>query len=309
MRNVFIIFMGLFIALFCSAQEKELLIIGTMHTVPKIVKNSYKPLLDYTIEYKPEAIYVEYIHPDDTLSMDVYTPLFLVKSDSLKQRYQIDEEYFIKLKNKKLSDLTEDDFYFLSQAYFLKRDKANYMYYKYLSLYGIGGADKPLRNENDDLTFKLAARMGITYLFPIDDHRSDKEYYKAWNNAIRESKMNDDIKIFNKLIKKNKRGLMFAALSGKLAKYTNDPKTLYRYYLINSFRFVNHSNVYTESVDEYWKQRNQRMAENIVKQIITNPYERNVLIVGAGHVISLSNALRKICPRLKVMLMHEYGKN
>lgn len=74
MRNVFIIFMGLFIALFCSAQEKELLIIGAMHTVPKIVKNSYKPLLDYTIEYKPEAIYVEYIHPDDTLSMDVYTP-------------------------------------------------------------------------------------------------------------------------------------------------------------------------------------------------------------------------------------------
>ena len=251
MKKGFVLFLGVLTTLFCSAQEKELLIIGTMHTVPKIVKNSYKPLLDHAVEYKPEAIYVEYIHPDDTLSMNVYTPRFVERSDSLKQKHQIDEEHFMQLKDKQLADFTENDFSFLSQAYFLKKDRANYMYYKYLSLYGMSGAERPLRNENDDLTFKLAARMGVTHLFPIDDHQSDNEYYKAWNNAIRECKKNGDIKRLNKLMKKNKKGLVFAALLGKLGKYTNSLKPLDRYYLINSFQFASHSNVYTESVKEY----------------------------------------------------------
>ena len=151
--------------------------------------------------------------------------------------------------------------------------------------------------------------MNITYLFPIDDHQSDEEYYKAWNNALRESEKNGDIKILHKLIRKNKRGLMIASLMGKLGKYTNSPKTINRYYLINSFRFANHPNAYTNLVEEYWEQRNQRMAENIVAHIMTNPYKKNVLIVGAGHVISLSNALKTICPSLKVILMCESDRN
>ncbi len=59
------------------AQEKELLIIGTMHEVPTIVKHSYKPLLKYAKKYKPEAIFVEDIRPDDTLSLKNFTPRFL----------------------------------------------------------------------------------------------------------------------------------------------------------------------------------------------------------------------------------------
>lgn len=61
--------------------------------------------------------------------------------------------------------------------------------------------------------------------------------------------------------------------------------------------------------EEYWEQRNQRMAENIVANIMTKPYKKNVLIVGAGHVISLSNALKTICPGLKVILMCESDRN
>ena len=96
MKKVSLLFWGFLMALFCSAQEKELLIIGTMHTVPAIVKNSYQPLLNFAIKYEPEAIYVEDIHPDDTLSIKLYTPKFLEKSDSLNHEYQIDEKYFKK---------------------------------------------------------------------------------------------------------------------------------------------------------------------------------------------------------------------
>lgn len=102
MKKGIALFIGILITMLCSAQEKELLIIGTMHTVPSIVKNSYKPLLKYVVKYEPEAIFVEYIHPDDTLSINAYTPTFLEKSDSLNQNYQFDEKYFIKIKIKVL---------------------------------------------------------------------------------------------------------------------------------------------------------------------------------------------------------------
>ena len=52
MMKTFRLLLG-FIIIFpmiCPAQKKELLIIGTMHTVPYIVKNAYRPLLKYAID-------------------------------------------------------------------------------------------------------------------------------------------------------------------------------------------------------------------------------------------------------------------
>lgn len=55
-----------------SSQEnqQEILIVGTMHTVPKIVKNSYKPMLRFAKKYKPEAIYVESPMANDSISWE-----------------------------------------------------------------------------------------------------------------------------------------------------------------------------------------------------------------------------------------------
>lgn len=47
---------ALFLSIFIlSAQNKqqEVLIVGTMHTVPKVVKNSYKPMLKFAKKYQP----------------------------------------------------------------------------------------------------------------------------------------------------------------------------------------------------------------------------------------------------------------
>ena len=56
-RTIFALIVALFIQN-AVAQEKELLIIGTMHEVPSIVSHSYRPLLKYAKKYKPEAIFV-----------------------------------------------------------------------------------------------------------------------------------------------------------------------------------------------------------------------------------------------------------
>ena len=287
------------------AQEKELLIIGTMHDVPKIVSHSYKPLLKYAKKYRPEAIYVEYNRPDDTLSIKNYTPRFLNLADSLLKSHDIDEHRFQELKAKQLSEMNTSDFSFLAETYLLKKDRANYIFYDYLKNYGTAGPRKPLQEETGDLTIPLAIAMGITELIPIDDHQTEKDYQRAWSNAVKAGKDTGDDIILAQLLKKDRRQRVWPSLWGKLGKYTNKSQTLRRFYLINSCRYVTHPNEYSNAAQQLWDERNYRMAGHLAEQIKTNPYHRNILIIGAGHVISLKEILNQIYPELKVKLMYD----
>ena len=303
LRKIFVIMMAVLQAPTAYAQDKELLIIGTMHEVPSIVSRSYKPLLKYARNYMPEAIYTEDIRPTDTLSLKNFTPKFLSIADSLSRTETIDEERFQELKKKRLSELGSDDYAFLTKTYLMKRDRANYSYYNYLKTYGIAGSKKALRNENGDLIIPLAIAMGITELIPVDDHQTEKEYQLAWSKSIKAIKETGDYAVLSKLFKRDRQKRVWPSLWGKLGKYTNKPETLHRYYLVNSCRYVNHQNESTNAVRQLWDGRNHRIAENLAEKIKANPYQRNILIIGAGHVISVQEMLKQIYPELKVKLM------
>ena len=285
--------------------SKELLIIGTMHEVPSIVSRSYRPLLKYAKKYQPEAIYTEDIRPNDTLSLKNFTPRFLSRADSLARTETIDEKRFQQLKKKRLSELGSDDYAFLAKAYLTKRDRANYSYYNYLNTYGIAGSKKALRNENGDLIIPLAIAMGITELIPVDDHQTEKEYQRAWSKSIKAITETGDDAILSKLFKQDRHKRLWPSLWGDLGKYTNKSETLHRYYLVNSCRYVNHPNESTDAVRQLWDGRNHRIAENLAEQIKANPYQRSILIIGAGHVISVQEMLKQIYPELQVKLMFD----
>lgn len=287
------------------AQDKELLIIGTMHDVPAIVSRSYRPLLKFAKKYQPEAIYVEDICPDDTQSLKNFTPRLLSMADSLLRTEGIDEERFMKLKKKSLSELESADYAFLSNTYLKKRDRANYVYYNYLKTYGMAGSKKALRNENGDLIFPLAIARGITELIPVDDHKTEKEYQRAWSNTVKAGKATGDDQILAKLLKRDQHKRIWPSLWGKLGKYTNKAETLHRYYLINSCRYVTHQNEPSSVARQLWDDRNRRIADNLSKHMKASPYHKNILIIGAGHVVSLKNILQQVYPELKVKLMSE----
>ena len=276
-----------------------------MHEVPSIVSHSYRPLLKYAKKYKPEAIFVEDIRPDDTLSLKNFTPLFLKIADSISHVNTLDEQRFNDLRSKNLAEMDAADFEFLSEAYLQMRDRANYTYYDYLKTYGIAGPKKPLRKENGDLIFPLAISMGITELLPVDDHQTEPEYQRAWRSAMKASSGTDDGKILAKMIKKDSRSRVWPALWGRLGKYTNKPATLQRFYQMNSCRYVTKPNEYSQAVQQLWDARNHRIAENIADQMKARPYHKGILIIGAGHVISVKEMLRQVYPELQVRLMYE----
>ncbi len=67
--------------------------------------------------------------------------------------------------------------------------------------------------------------MGITELYSIDNHQTDKLYYEAWDKAITDGKTNGNTNKLNELIKTNNKHAFFL-LFGNLGKYTNRTKVL-----------------------------------------------------------------------------------
>ena len=101
----------------------------------------------------------------------------------------------------------------------------------------------------------------------------------------------DDEQILLKLLKKDTRGSIWPGLWGRLGNHTNKPATLHRFYEINSCRFVTEPDEYSQAVRQLWDGRNLR--------------RKSILIIGAGHVISVKEMLKQVYPELHVVLMYD----
>lgn len=304
MKNIYFLICSL-IALNSFGQGKEILIIGTMHKVPKLVKNSYKPLLKYALKYKPDAIYVECVRSTDSISLSHDVPEFVRQADSISQIFIFDNKRFDDLNNTDLNKFKTADFKFMTKIYLLKKDFANYSYYKYLTKYGINGSSEPLRHENGDLTAKLAIAMNSKYIYSMDDQKNRQAYHLAWEKCIESGAENGDNEVNQKLGKKQYKSAIIPALFGRLGKRTNKLISLNRLHSLNSFRYVQNENSHCENATKYWDERNNRMAKNIAEQVKQESNLKNIVIVGAGHVIGIKEALEKNYPEIKVKIMYK----
>lgn len=285
--------------------QQEVLIIGTMHEVPKIIGNSYKPLLKKAKAYDPQAIFVERPQASDTLSLqNVYTK-FLHLSDSLNISIALNQAGLAAAMAKPLSAMNTADFKLLNRYYILERDYANAEYYKYLSRYGFSGPKKPTRNENGDLTAKLGIHLGLKEIHSMDNQWYRKEYHQAWSACVKAGKKDGEIEILKKLNKGAFWKERYNGATAQYGRYTNAPKTTQLYHTINSFRYRETPCEPCTEGGKYWDLRNLEMARNIGNQIRGNGKERSVVVVGAGHVVGLKEALAAEYPEITVKLLNE----
>ena len=294
------------------SQEKEILIMGTMHDIPKIVKNSYKPLLRRAIKYNPDVIFVESPQPHDTLSWEslkdgwssVYKEFYYL-SDSLRANLNFEEEVLNTLLEKDFGDLNKQDLSIIINSFGYLRDVANHRVYQYIEKYGIQGSKEPLRHENGDLTAKLALKLNIKKLKSMDDQQGSAEYHKAWSAWAKEEIAREDVKSFNKISKKDfNRGIIPSAF-GRMGMYTNSKKSTERAHLLNSFSGVKIKTENSLMAEKQWDERNMRMAMNIGNQVVKGDAKKNIVIVGSGHVVALEKELKKNFPDIKVILLRD----
>lgn len=292
--------------------QKEVLLVGTMHTVPKIVKNSYRPMLRHAKKYQPEAIYVESPMPNDSLSWNYLRKgwskgyqQFYKLSDSLRQSFPYDEEKFTTILEKEHKDMSLEELDFLIHSFGYLRDNANYEYYSYIKKHGVRGAKKPTRHEDGDLTYKLGLYLGMKKLHNMDDQRTNGKYHKAWRKCVLEGKSNGNNKIINKLNKKEYNKAILPAVFGNLGKHTNKRSSLERLHKMSSFTYAKIMTPGCVEGERYWDERNRRMAKNIATQVLESNNQRNIVIVGASHIIGLEKELKKNYPTLKITLVND----
>ncbi|MFK8060560.1 MAG: hypothetical protein AB8B78_10765 [Polaribacter sp.] len=306
-----VLFLSIFVL---SAQNKpqEILIIGTMHTVPKIVKKSYKPMLRFAKKYNPEAIYVESPMANDSISWNYLKSgwsknyqNFYKMSDSLQKSFNFNQNKFTILSKKAFSNLKKEELDYLITASIYKRDNGNYELYQYLKKHGLKGAKKPTRHEDGDLTYKLALNKNLRVI-NMDDQQTNAAYHNGWSKCSKEGRKNGNNAANTKLYKKNYNSSIFPAIFRGLGKHTNKRKSLNQLHQMASFRYVVEDTKGCKEGRKYWDERNMRMAQNIANQVLESGKTKNLVIVGASHVIGLEKELKANYPNLKVILMNEY---
>ncbi|MFC4269315.1 hypothetical protein [Polaribacter marinivivus] len=310
--TLLIILLATFFTLSAQKTQQEIVIIGTMHTVPKIVKHSYKPMLRFAKKYNPENIFVESPMPNDTISWEYLKKgwskgyqKFYAKSDSIKKVFDFNETTFKFFAAKKYANLSPIEIDYLIKSYLYLRDNGNYELLTYLKKYGIKGANKPTRHEDGDLTYKLALYKNMKVL-NVDDQQTNGEYHEAWRKCVKEGINNGNNAANQKLNKKNYNSAILPAIFRKLGKHTNKRKSLQQLHDMASFSYVVKDTKGCAEGRDYFNQRNMRIAKNIAEQILATKKTKNIVMIGAAHVIGLEKELKENYPNLKVILMNEY---
>ncbi|MDH7444100.1 DUF5694 domain-containing protein [Aquimarina sp. 2201CG14-23] len=277
-----------------------------MHNVPKIVKHSYRPLLKIAKSYKPDAIYVERQRPNDTLSLKNYeSSWFIPYGDSIATIFKNDVKRTLRLQDLSVHSMKSDDFKYLKQYYATIRDKANWYYYAYLYKYGIKGSKKPVRNENGDLTAKLAITMNLNYIHAMDYQHETQQYTKLSKACIKQSQEDDQVRYLKKRNKRDYQSAILPALFGRLGFYTNKQKTIKNYEISNRFTFRKTDCTPCIEAAAVWDRRNAGMAKNIGEQVLQHNHQNSIVIVGAGHVLGIKKELEKQYPSITVKIMDE----
>ncbi|MDG2448870.1 MAG: DUF5694 domain-containing protein [Saprospiraceae bacterium] len=291
-------------------QQQEVVIIGTMHTVSKWTPRAYKPMLKKAKKYRPQAIYIETQPHWDKESIENYVPKFYHLADSLSKELRTDRTRINELLSKPTKALTKEELREIRFYHIANFDRANARYYQRIERFGADGDFERSRNENGDLTFPLAIAMGLKSVRSMDNQTYYAEYRKTWKACDKVGEEDGEIKYLYKDLKKmTKREILGVLSFQKLGSIHNRPSHAKMLHNVNSMEYRKTANVQCQEANGYWDYRNKMMVENTAKQMKENGEQRNVVIVGAGHVFGIMEAFARDYPDIKVIGYNDMPNN
>lgn len=287
-----LILLALILCSLSAAAQKEVLIIGTNHSLPEVVRTSYGSLLRIAKKYKPQAIYVESIPASDTRSWDLVSEKEGEMADFWQTHLTAKQ-----LRSALSASFNPADFGRAIGYFQYIGDYANAAYYHYR----ISGASKrALGNEFDDLVFPLAVALGVDSLCSFDIRTLNKPYQQAVARATAEWASNGNAEAYTLLFEKDYKRSILPAMFGTFGRQANTDAALERAHSLSSFGFAV---ARTEAVDDVaaaWGRRNEVMASRIGKQIESGAALRSVVFVGCQHVVGIAAALEANFPSILV---------
>ncbi|MEM9847981.1 MAG: DUF5694 domain-containing protein, partial [Bacteroidota bacterium] len=151
----------------------------------------------------------------------------------------------------------------------------------------------------------LAIAQNMKYIYAMDDQKERSKYHEAWSTCATEGRENGNQEASSKLVKKLMTKGIVSGLSGYLGKQTNSAKSIKQMHRLNSFEYVTVATEACSDGNRYWDNRNYSMVKNIAEQVQSMSHQKNIVIVGAGHVYGMKEAFEKHYPDIKVILMSD----
>ena len=284
----------------CVSQQK-ILLIGTFHKTPDDRLEEITPIAAAVENFRPGIICIEYLIPTDTASiMDRRGDLIFRDMEATRRAWKIPAEDM----NAKMESLQRDQNLSsdvlkqmeLQQLYFLSSDEGNSDFLGYLIMssleknkdsrktawlretfpgfmdmkatyeFKLGRINRKayLNNEYYYLVFPLAAKLNISYLYPIDDLSTWKVYEKYYDRLHVPDTMDESKMKFRQYAKDFHQKLQSLPKDSNQWIFANSPQVAQE--LLDVEGYSINADISSEDVkmlQYYWVQRNRIMAQHI----------------------------------------------
>jgi hypothetical protein len=323
MKKVLIIF-SLFLLISIQpivAQETEILVVGTLHDVPKGIEHNYDSLLEMVLDWKPQTICTEYRKPKDSVSVKrVYGENIYLKMDSIARAEGISLKNAKQEISKLYASLNQkEDLKIrlkLRKWFRLTMDRGNFQYQSYLIFQHIKELDETSlvklrkihpdlkkvesfakKNNTDEywcLVFPLAQKLNISYLHPTDDQSLATYYQEAWDGVEKDWKETEIQKAFDDFRSGILKQFEVEMPKGRAGFTVNSYGVQKNIFKLESGFYPRGISKNTDLMSFYFTERNMNMTRNILE--VVKPKQRTAVFYGSSHVTPTCRQLKENSP-------------
>ena len=271
-------------------KKTRVTIIGTAHYFQEAYQplQSFEEVKSFIVDLNPDAVCIEAIPIDDTLSLREIWPNTMKKADRLsKELPALKAEYTAQ-------NLLEGAAYYASHDYW----NAYYKWFSHLSTSdSLGYFQQFYRDQSKSeyglMVFPVASKLGIHSFHGIDYRVGEKAFLNATNTVLKKLLISFKWKPLRSYLKTQKQ-YKKAEKDGELIEFINGDvfQTAFSN-LINDLPEALPKSTEAGFVKSYWLKRNRIMSERLIS-IIQQQQPNNVLLtVGSAHVTHIKHYLEK----------------
>ena len=329
MRLAFIVFGFLLLPLIrISAQKTEIVLVGIVHQIPDSFSNNWLQPYQQLLQYKADAIAVEWLMPDDPLSQfKSYDANYRYRFDSVMVKWEgkvinpVDSlAYYTRLLQK-----NNDPFYRykLWQYHYLNIDIGNAEYQlfhlmkndqSWLSHFDSSGYAakaflKSLRRsatwlkntEHHNLVFPLAKQLGINYLYPTDDKSTfsyQSDAYGRLSNALAGT---DAFKQFESFWQQYNQKEAALIRKGNAIEHINQPSWIDSTDMGQVRILYATNNTHARDYANIWYFRNKNLARRIAEAATKSKAKKMIVVYGNIHLYPIKKFLEEMGYNVKLL--------
>jgi hypothetical protein len=311
-----------------SAQKTEIVLVGIVHQMPDSFSNNWSKAYQKLLQYKADAIAVEWLQPDDPLShVKYFDANYRHRFDSVMLKWEgklINPSDSIVRYTTLLQQKKEAFYrYKLWQYYYLNIDMGNAEYQLFQIMHGdqswfshFDSSSYPakaflrslrrsatrLKNtEHHNLVFPLAKQLHINYLYPTDDNSTFSYQSDAYGRLSNALKGTEELKQFESFWQAYSQNEATLIRKGNVIERINQPSWIDSTDIGQARILYATHNTHARDYVNIWYFRNKNLARRIAEAATKSKAKKMIVVYGNIHVYPIKKYLEEMGYRVKLL--------